>query len=71
MTENTSHLELRLVDLETRLYQQEKILSDLNDVIAGQWTKIDGLERQLRRLAEEVQSLDGDAGPAHQKPPHY
>jgi SlyX protein len=60
----------RLEDLEIRATHQDKIISDLNDVITAQWKKIETLERQLRRLDEEVQALDMPDTP-NQKPPHY
>jgi SlyX protein len=62
--------EERMTDLEIRLAHQEKTIADLNEVITAQWKKIEILERQLRRLDEEVQSLDAEA-PHNQKPPHY
>jgi SlyX protein len=71
MSEDRLTLEQRLLDMEVRLAHQDRILADLNDVIATQWKKIDGLERQLRQLDAELQALDVDTGPAQQKPPHY
>jgi SlyX protein len=62
----------RLDELETRLAHQDRMIADLNDVITAQWKKIDMLERQLRRLDEELQALDqADSPAANQKPPHY
>jgi SlyX protein len=63
-------IDKRLEDLEIRVMHQDKIISDLNDVITAQWKKIETLERQLRRLDEEVQALDMPDTPI-QKPPHY
>jgi SlyX protein len=60
----------RLNELEIRVAHQDKMIADLNDMITAQWKKIEILERQLRRLDEEVQSLDQEAPPV-QKPPHY
>jgi SlyX protein len=62
--------EKRIDELEIRMVHQEKVIADLNDVITAQWKKIELLERQLRRLDEELQSLDVEAPPV-QKPPHY
>jgi len=44
----------RLEAVEIRLAHQDKMISDLNDVITAQWRKIDLLERQLGRLREEL-----------------
>ncbi len=61
----------RIDALEMRVAHHEKTISELNDVITAQWKKMETLERQLRRMGEELQSLDqGDAPPIH-KPPHY
>ena len=60
----------RIDDLEMRIAYQDKTISDLNDVITSQWKKIEMLERQLRRLDEEVQALDQSDVPVT-KPPHY
>jgi SlyX protein len=61
----------RIEELETRLAHQEKIIGELNDVITAQWRKMETIEFQLRRLGEELQTIDAGEGPANQKPPHY
>jgi SlyX protein len=62
----------RIDDLEMRVAHQEKMIGELNDVITAQWKKIDALERQLKRLGDEMAELDAsDAPAANQKPPHY
>jgi SlyX protein len=66
-----SNDEKRFSELEIRFAHQEKTIAELSDVITAQWKKIDALERQLRRLGEEVQAMDGTESPAQQKPPHY
>jgi SlyX protein len=71
MSDDRFMTEQRLLDMEVRLAHQDKTIADLNDVIASQWKKLDGLERQLRQLDAELQALDVDTGPAQQKPPHY
>lgn len=63
-------LEKRIEELEIRVTHQDKTIADLNDVITAQWKKIEILERQLRRLDEEVQALETPDTPI-QKPPHY
>ena len=66
-----SDVALRIDDLETRVAHQEKTISDLNDVITAQWRKMEALEFQLRRLGEEMQTMDGGESSVNQKPPHY
>jgi SlyX protein len=62
----------RLIQLEMRVAHQEKIISELNDVVTAQWKRMETMERQLRRFSEELAELgSGDAPPANQRPPHY
>jgi SlyX protein len=64
--------ENRVDELEVRIAHQDKIIADLNDVVTSQWKKLELLERQLRRLGEELEAMDAqDAPAANQKPPHY
>jgi SlyX protein len=64
--------EKRIDELEIRMAHQDKSIGDLNDVITAQWKKLEMLERQMRRLGEEMEAMDGGDGPAaNQKPPHY
>jgi SlyX protein len=66
-----TNAETRIDVLEMRVAHHEKTISELNDVITAQWKKIETLERQLRRLGEELQALDTGDAAANQKPPHY
>jgi SlyX protein len=62
----------RFDELEMRLTHQDKAIADLNDVVTAQWKKLESLERQLRRMGEELEAQQGSEVPAaHQKPPHY
>jgi SlyX protein len=64
--------ENRVDELEIRIAHQDKIIADLNDIVTSQWKKLEMLERQLRRLGEELEAMDSqDAPAANQKPPHY
>jgi SlyX protein len=65
-------LEHRIEELEIRMAHQDKSIADLNDVITDQWKKLEMIERQLRRLGEELEAMEAGEGPAaNQKPPHY
>jgi SlyX protein len=61
----------RINDLEVRMAHQDQTIADLNDVITAQWKKLDALERQLKRMSEELETMDHGDVPANQKPPHY
>ncbi len=60
----------RIDDLEARVAYQEKTISELNDVITAQWRKMEAIEFQLRRLGEEMQTMDGGTA-VDRPPPHY
>lgn len=66
-----STIDQRLNDLEIRVAYQDKTISELNDVITAQWKKFDALERQFRRLGEELEAMGSGETPTNQKPPHY
>jgi uncharacterized coiled-coil protein SlyX len=65
-----SEISDRIESLETRAAHQEKTISDLSDMVTSQWRKIEMLERQLRQLNEEMQTMDPSGVPVD-KPPHY
>jgi SlyX protein len=64
-------LESRVDELEIRISHQEKIIAELNDLVTAQWTKLDMMDRQLRRMIEEQSFASSDTSDANQKPPHY
>jgi SlyX protein len=67
-----SALEHRVKELEIRIMHQDKTIADLNEMITAQWKQLEVMERQLRRLNEELEAMgSGDAPAANQKPPHY
>jgi SlyX protein len=61
----------RFITLETKVAFQEKMVSDLNEVIIQQERNIGELRRQLTTLQEQVHSLLGEGQPGIEKPPHY
>lgn len=64
--------EQRMGELEMRIAHQDKTIGELNDVVTAQWKKLEMLERQLRRLGDEVEAMESQDEPAaNQKPPHY
>ena len=64
----------RFVDLEIKLAHQEDMVESLNQVVYQQSKRIDQLEDLLHKLAAHVRDSSagsGNAGPAHEVPPHY
>ena len=65
-----AELERRIVDLELRFMQQEKLSEELSQVIADQQRAIDRLVGEVRTLREQV-IAGAEAGPKDERPPHY
>ena len=63
----------RLTELELKLAHQQQALDDLSDMVTRQWQVIDKLQRELRRLNDQLMDLEetGKAAPKDQPPPHY
>ncbi|MDD9878732.1 MAG: SlyX family protein [Magnetovibrio sp.] len=64
----------RLAELETRFVHTEQALQDLSDMTTEQWAAIDALKREVRRLKDQIATLEdrpGAAAPEDEKPPHY
>ena len=63
----------RLDALEMRVAHQDRVIDDLNATITAQWSRIEGLLRQVAAMGErlgEAESRAASAGPV-QPPPHY
>lgn len=62
----------RIVELELRIAEQDRVIADLNEMVVGQWRKIDALERRLGELREEFDSANlGRSDAPEPPPPHY
>ena len=65
----------RLIEIETKLAYQEKIIKDLNEVVCEQQKAVQRLETGYAKLAklcqEQTRIISGINGPADEKPPHY
>ena len=71
MIENQADSAARLDALEMRISHQDRTLAELNEVITSQWRKIDGLERQIARLRDEMQNIGPGRDGPEPPPPHY
>lgn len=65
--------EQRLIDLETKIAYQDKIIEDLSDVLYKQQQQITGLEKALELLKRQIDSFQNGDNEirGHEKPPHY
>lgn len=63
----------RLERLEILAAEQEKVIAELSDQIAGQWKTIDTMQRKLEALTQRFLELEQHAGPdvPVAKPPHW
>lgn len=62
----------RLMALEMRAAEQERVIEDLSGEIAEQWKGIERLRRQVASLSERFLSLEEALPPAAAaRPPHW
>lgn len=61
-------MEDRIVELEVRLAYQDKLLSDLDEVVRSFAARVEALEREVRELKETTAA---PVGPPDETPPHY
>jgi len=64
-------IDQRLEALEAHVADQERVIAELNDVVTGQWRRIDKLERLVERLRETLLSLPAQREGPEPPPPHY
>jgi len=62
--------EERLAELQTAVAYLEQTVGELSDVVRQQWTEIDTLKNDIKRL-EETKADAADDDVADQAPPHY
>ena len=66
---SSPELENRICDLETRLAYQDKLMTDLDEVVRLFSLRVEKLERRIVDLQDSAGSQE--IGPADEKPPHY
>lgn len=71
MSDASSDVSSRLETLEASVAHQERMLGELNEVVTLQWRKIDGLERLVAQLREELQNVARQRDAPEPPPPHY
>lgn len=74
MTGGATMDEERVIDIETKLAHQERLLSELDDVLTDQQARISRLEVLCQSLIDRIKSLAETAGaerPPDERPPHY
>ena len=63
-------MEERLIELEMRFMQQQKLLEDLSDLVFSQQQSIDRLLGEMSQLKEQIPSINRSQE-EEIPPPHY
>jgi SlyX protein len=66
--------EERLIDIETRLAHQERLLGDLDTALGSQQAQLMRLEQLCQSLIDRMRSMAEaavTAAPGDERPPHY
>jgi len=66
--------EKRMVELETKLSFQERLIQELNEALTHQQQQLDALQHKLDTMHEQIQAdLSDETKPASEEvpPPHY
>lgn len=71
MSDIETDFNARIEALEAHVAHQERILTDLNEVVTTQYRKIDRLERLVERLRESILSMAPPREGPEPPPPHY
>ncbi|MEM7351645.1 MAG: SlyX family protein [Acidobacteriota bacterium] len=64
-------MEDRIIELETRVAYQEKLLSDLDEVVQAFAKRVEVLEKRLQTLRDAQLEHPGEMEPHNTPPPHY
>lgn len=64
-------MDKRITDLEIKVAYQDKLLSELNDVLVDFCQRVQNLEAEIRRLRDTATGSPQLDAPADSKPPHY
>jgi SlyX protein len=70
MTPQSSEANAKIEALEMRIAHQDRVISDLNEIVTDHWRRIEVLERLVKSLREEILNFGRDDA-ANERPPHY
>jgi SlyX protein len=68
--ESGAALQRRIVNLELRFMQQERLIEELNQVVVEQQRALERMAIAMRTLQEQVRA-GAEAMPKDERPPHY
>jgi SlyX protein len=64
-------MEDRIIELEVKLAYQDKLLTDLDEVVRELAKRLDTQARQLQQLEDRLTEQPEPVGPVDETPPHY
>lgn len=64
-------MEDRIIELETRVAYQDKLLSDLDEVVQAFAKRVELAEKKIRLLEERQREQPTEIEPHDSPPPHY
>lgn len=64
-------LDERCIAIETKVAYQEKVISDLNEVLLERGRTIDLLEKRVEKLERSLRGESPERISDDEKPPHY
>lgn len=65
-------LQDRLDLLEAHIAEQERVIQDMSDEMAKQWSSLDAAAAKIDRLLDRIRALEGQSeAPDNAPPPHY
>ncbi len=64
-------MEERIIELETRVAYQEKLLCDLDEVVQAFAKRVEKVEQRLRNLKSTRLEHPDEMEPHNTPPPHY
>ncbi len=68
----TQALQNRLDLLEAHVAEQERVIQDMSEVLAKQWSSLDAMSAKVDRLLERLGALESQSDELDSTPPpHY
>lgn len=61
----------RIDELEVRIAYQDRLITELDEVVRSFAGRVEALERELAQLKSTMANQPDPVGPADEPPPHY
>lgn len=71
MADSISPMDERIIELETRVAYQDKLLADLDEVVLAFARRVEKMEQKLRLLEAKQSEQSAVIEPHNTPPPHY